>query len=116
MALQITRRQFFGAAGATGALMLAGCSGLGGSSGEKSAPASSASPASDGVLKIGTLATEDLLPLWVAQEEGLFDSLAAIEFLVRVKGEFGVSIAPTELERWEMNTPALIIQRIEERL
>ena len=49
-------------------------------------------------------------------EEGLFDSLAAIEFLVRVKEEFDVVIAPTELERWEMNTPALIIERIEERL
>lgn len=49
-------------------------------------------------------------------EEGLFDSLAAIEFLVDLETEFGVSIAPTELEREEMNTPNKIIARVEERL
>lgn len=49
-------------------------------------------------------------------EEGLFDSLAAIEFLVSVEEEFGVSIAPTELERDEMNTPNKIIARIAERM
>lgn len=49
-------------------------------------------------------------------EEGLFDSLAAIEFLVSVEDQFGVEIAPTELEREEMNTPAKIIARITERL
>lgn len=49
-------------------------------------------------------------------EEGLFDSLAAIEFLVDVEDTFGVPIAPTELEREEMNTPNKIIARIMERL
>lgn len=49
-------------------------------------------------------------------EEGLFDSLAAIEFLVDVEDTFGVAIAPTELEREEMNTPNKIIARIMERL
>ena len=49
-------------------------------------------------------------------EEGLFDSLAAIEFLVQIEAEFGVSIAPTEIEREEMNTPRKIIERIEERM
>lgn len=49
-------------------------------------------------------------------EEGLFDSLAAIEFLVDLETEFGVSIAPTEVEREEMNTPNLIIDRVMERL
>ena len=49
-------------------------------------------------------------------EEGLFDSMAAIEFLVDVEDRFGVSIAPTELEREEMNTPAKIVARISERL
>ena len=49
-------------------------------------------------------------------EEGLFDSLAGIEFLVSVEDQFGVSIAPTELEREEMNTPNKIIDRIAERL
>ena len=49
-------------------------------------------------------------------EEDLFDSMAAIEFLVSVEDEFGISIAPTELEREEMNTPNKIIERIVERL
>ena len=49
-------------------------------------------------------------------EEGLFDSLLAIEFLVTVEERFGVVIAPTELEREEMNTPAKIIERITERM
>ncbi len=49
-------------------------------------------------------------------EEGLFDSLLAIEFLVDVEDKFGVVIAPTELEREEMNTPAKIIDRIAERM
>lgn len=49
-------------------------------------------------------------------EEGLFDSLLAIEFLVAIEERFGVTIAPTELEREEMNTPAKILARIGERL
>lgn len=49
-------------------------------------------------------------------EEGLFDSLLAIEFLVTIEERFGVVIAPTELEREEMNTPAKIIARIKERM
>lgn len=49
-------------------------------------------------------------------EEGLFDSLLAIEFLVTIEERFGVVIAPTELEREEMNTPAKIIARITERM
>lgn len=49
-------------------------------------------------------------------EEGLFDSLLAIEFLVAIEERFGVVIAPTELEREEMNTPAKIIARITERM
>lgn len=48
-------------------------------------------------------------------EEGLFDSLLAIEFLVTIEERFGVVIAPTELEREEMNTPTKIIERIKER-
>lgn len=49
-------------------------------------------------------------------EEGLFDSMAAIEFLVSLEDEFDVSIAPTELERSDMNTPEKIIQRVAERI
>jgi D-alanine--poly(phosphoribitol) ligase subunit 2 len=49
-------------------------------------------------------------------EERVLDSLAAIELLVAIEEEFGVSIAPTELEREEMNTINKIIARVSERL
>lgn len=49
-------------------------------------------------------------------EERILDSMAAIELLVALKDEFGVSIAPTELERDEMNTVNKIIARVNERL
>ena len=49
-------------------------------------------------------------------EEDVLDSLGAIEVLVALKDRFGVSIAPTELEREEMNTVDKIIARVAERL
>ncbi len=49
-------------------------------------------------------------------EEEVLDSMAAIELLVAIKDEFDVSIAPTELEREEMNTINKIIARVSERL
>ena len=49
-------------------------------------------------------------------EEQILDSMAAIELLVAIKDEFGVSIAPTELDRDEMNTVNKIIARVSERL
>ena len=49
-------------------------------------------------------------------EEEALDSLGAIEVLVALKQNFGVSIAPTELEREEMNTLNKIIERVQERL
>lgn len=49
-------------------------------------------------------------------EEEILDSMAAIELLVAIKDEFGVSIAPTELDRSEMNTVNKIIARVSERL
>ena len=42
-------------------------------------------------------------------ELGFLDSMAAGELLVDIEDEFGVSIAPTEVEREEMNTVNLII-------
>jgi D-alanine--poly(phosphoribitol) ligase subunit 2 len=60
--------------------------------------------------EIGDYRDDDLF------EEGVLDSLGAIELLVSLKEEFGVSIAPTELEREEMNTVNKIIARVEERL
>ena len=49
-------------------------------------------------------------------EEGLFDSMAAIELLVAIEDCFGVDIAPTEVEREDMNTVNLIIARVAERM
>ena len=45
-------------------------------------------------------------------ELGLLDSMAAIELLVSIEDEFGVSIAPTEVERSEMNTANKIVDQV----
>lgn len=49
-------------------------------------------------------------------ELGLLDSMAAIELLVSIEDEFGVSIAPTEVERSEMNTANKIVAQVLARL
>lgn len=49
-------------------------------------------------------------------EEDYLDSMAAIELLVEIQDRFGVQIAPTELERDEMNTVRKIIARVSERM
>ena len=49
-------------------------------------------------------------------ELGFLDSMAAIELLVGIEDEFGVGIAPTEVERSAMNTPAKIIAQVQKRL
>lgn len=49
-------------------------------------------------------------------DAGLLDSLAAIELLVAIEERFGVDIAPTAVERTEMNTVNKIIHQIEARL
>ena len=53
---------------------------------------------------------EDLFDL------GLLDSMAAVELLVGIEEEFGVSIAPTELPRDQMNTVNKIIAQVASRL
>ena len=62
--------------------------------------------------------TEDVLEERDADlfETGLLDSMGAIDLLVEIEEEFGVVIAPTELEREEMNTVNKIIARVQERL
>lgn len=45
-------------------------------------------------------------------EAGLLDSMAAIEVLVGIEDAFGVEIAPTEVEREEMNSVNKIIHQI----
>ncbi|MBE6468433.1 MAG: D-alanine--poly(phosphoribitol) ligase subunit DltC [Coriobacteriaceae bacterium] len=49
-------------------------------------------------------------------DAGLLDSMAAIEVLVAIEERFGVDIAPTAVERYEMNTVNKIIRQIEIRL
>lgn len=49
-------------------------------------------------------------------DAGLLDSMAAIELLVAIEEDFGVQIAPTAVEREEMNTVNKIIHQIEVRL
>lgn len=48
-------------------------------------------------------------------EAGLLDSMGAIDLLVELEDQFDVVIAPTELERGEMNTVNKIIERVRER-
>jgi len=47
---------------------------------------------------------------------GLLDSMAAIELLVSIEDEFGVEIAPTAVDREEMNTVNKIIAQVEARV
>ena len=49
------------------------------------------------------------------KEEGLMDSLAFVELLVRME-EFGIEVAPTEVTHEEIDTPNKIIQYIESRV
>ena len=50
------------------------------------------------------------------EELGFLDSMAAIELLVGLEDELGVSIAPTEVERSEMNTANKIVAQVVARL
>ena len=49
-------------------------------------------------------------------ELGFLDSMAAIELLVGLEDELGVSIAPTAVERSEMNTANMIVAQVVKRL
>lgn len=48
-------------------------------------------------------------------ETGLMDSLVFAELLFEIEDRFGVVIAPSEIDRAEMNTPQKIIQLIKEK-
>ena len=50
------------------------------------------------------------------KEEGLMDSLAFVEMLVRIEENFGLSIEPTEVTYEEIDTPNKVISYIENRL
>ena len=49
-------------------------------------------------------------------ELGLLDSMGAIELLVGIEDELGVSIAPTAVPREQMNTPNRIVEQVEKRV
>ena len=49
------------------------------------------------------------------KKEGLMDSLAFVELLVRME-EFGIEVAPTEVTYEEIDTPNKIIHYIETRV
>ena len=49
------------------------------------------------------------------KEEGLMDSLAFVEMLVKSEEIFGLSIAPTEVTYEEIDTPNKVITYIENR-
>lgn len=49
-------------------------------------------------------------------EADLLDSIGFAELLVEIEEEFGAVIAPSEIEREEINTPGKIINVIMERL
>ena len=42
-------------------------------------------------------------------ESGLLDSIAYMELLLEIEREVGVSIAPSEVEKDEVNTPAKLL-------
>lgn len=48
-------------------------------------------------------------------EAGLLDSMAAIELLVAIETNFGVEIAPTAVERGDMNSVNKIIHQVQIR-
>ena len=49
------------------------------------------------------------------KQEGLMDSLAFVEMLVKIEEIFGLSIAPTEVTYEEIDTPNKVISYIENR-
>lgn len=49
------------------------------------------------------------------KEEGLMDSLAFVELLVRLE-VFGIEVAPTEVTYEEIDTPNKIIKYVSERV
>lgn len=48
-------------------------------------------------------------------ESGLLDSLGFAEMLAAIEEECGVVIAPSEVDRKDLDTPAKIIQIVKER-
>ena len=111
----ITRRTFISASAASAAslALLASCSSQGGSgSTSASAADSTASAPSSATLTVGTLATEDILPLWVAQDEGLFEknglSVEIVTFQSATELIAGVSSGEVDLAMTDIMVTASI--------
>ena len=49
-------------------------------------------------------------------ESGMMDSLGFAEFLVELEDRFGVVIAPSEVERGDIDTPEKILKLVMERM
>ena len=49
-------------------------------------------------------------------ETGLIDSLTFAELLVEIEDDFGVVIAPSEIDRRDINTPNKIVGLIQKRI
>ena len=49
-------------------------------------------------------------------ESGILDSMAFAEFLVELEDRLGVVIAPSQVEREDIDTPDKLVAMIEERL
>ena len=71
MAAGMSRRAFLGMSGLAGLALLSACSG--GNASSSASQAASSGSTKGASLVVGTLATEDLLPLWAAQAKNLFD-------------------------------------------
>lgn len=49
-------------------------------------------------------------------ESDLLDSLGFIQLIVELEEEFGITVAPSELDRSQINTPQKIIDLVSERM
>ena len=49
-------------------------------------------------------------------ESGILDSMAFAEFLVELEDQLGVVIAPSQVERDQIDTPDKLVAMVEERL
>ena len=74
MRAAVTRRSFVAGTAGLALAALAGCSSGPAASSGGAAASASATSSQKPLITVGTLATEDILPLWVAQEQGWFDT------------------------------------------
>ncbi len=103
----LSRRAFVAAAGAASVALVAGCS-----SSQSNSSSSVASDVTPLPLTIGTLATEDILPLWVAQEQGWlsdFDlDVEVVEFQSATELIAGIASGDVEMAMTDIMVAASI--------